>query len=73
MYISDPEDVLNLDIRYNEDYSRILATRFIIQTYKLADSNADKDMMEGLRTIARESKFNVTVFNPFFVFFDQVI
>ncbi|KAB7502771.1 Patched domain-containing protein 4 [Armadillidium nasatum] len=26
VYVSDPSDVLNLDIKYNEDYSRILAT-----------------------------------------------
>ncbi|MCL4125798.1 UNVERIFIED_CONTAM: hypothetical protein GTU68_044369 [Idotea baltica] len=30
-------------------------------------------MMEGLRAIAKNSKFNVTVFNPYFVFFDQFV
>ena len=72
VYVSDPNDVLNLDVRYNADYSRIEATRLVLQTYELKDSNDDKDMMQGLRKVAAESSFNVTVFNPYFVFFDQV-
>lgn len=57
---------------FNEDYTRIKASRFIIQTHKILDANDDKDMMEKLRQVARDSQFNVTVFNPFFIYFDQV-
>lgn len=72
MYLSGPANPFALDVTFNENYTRILASRFIIQTYQIADANADKDMMEALRKVALESKFNVTVFNPFFIFFDQV-
>lgn len=72
MYLSGPANPFALDVTFNENYTRIVASRFIIQTYQILDANADKDMMEDLRKVALESKFNVTVFNPFFIFFDQV-
>lgn len=72
VYLSGPANPFALDVTFNENYTRIVASRFIIQTYHIVDANADKDMMEQLRKVAAESKFNVTVFNPFFIFFDQV-
>ncbi|KAK8396858.1 hypothetical protein O3P69_005078 [Scylla paramamosain] len=73
IYLAGEANPYALDVTFNEDYTRIVASRFIIQTYQIKDANADKDMMEGLRKIASESKFNVTVFNPFFIFFDQYV
>ena len=70
--MGDKGDTNNLDVAFNEDYTRIIASRFVIQTYKIRDANEDKYMMETLRKVADESKFEVTVFNPFFIFFDQV-
>lgn len=57
---------------FNEDETRILASRFLIQTYQINDTNQDKDMMQALRNVADEAPFDVTVFHPYFVYFDQV-
>ncbi|XP_071540515.1 patched domain-containing protein 3-like isoform X2 [Panulirus ornatus] len=73
IYLSGPANPYAQDVTFNDDYTRIIASRFIIQTYKIRDANGDKDMMEQLRKVASESKFNVTVFNPFFIFFDQYV
>ncbi|XP_064118928.1 patched domain-containing protein 3-like isoform X2 [Macrobrachium nipponense] len=73
VYLSGPANPYTQDVAFNEDYTRIVASRFIIQTYKIMDANDDKDMMETLRKVAQDSPFNVTVFNPFFIFFDQFV
>lgn len=57
---------------YNKDYSRIVASRFFIQTKDIKDSNEDTQMMNRLREIAEKNPLNVTVFNPNFILFDQV-
>lgn len=72
IYLAGEANPYALDVTFNDDYTRIVASRFIIQTYQIKDANADKDMMEQLRKVAVDSPFNVTVFNPFFIFFDQV-
>lgn len=72
IYLSGPANIFAQDVAFNENYTRIKASRFIIQTHKILDANDDKDMMEKLRQVARDSPFNVTVFNPFFIYFDQV-
>ncbi|KAK6620311.1 hypothetical protein RUM44_006712 [Polyplax serrata] len=61
----------SLDVKFNEDESRILASRFMIQAVNITDGNHEKEMVQELRRIARESPLNVTVFHPYFVFFDQ--
>ena len=61
-----------MDINYNEDYTRITSTRFIIQAYEIKDTNADRDMMVELRKVAKEAPFNTEIYYPFFVLFDQV-
>ena len=61
-----------LDIRFNEDYSRIIASRFIIHTYEITDSIKEVEMVETFRNIAHNSPLEVSVFNPNFVLFDQV-
>lgn len=60
------------DVAYNDDYSRIVASRFFIQTKGVKDPSADTDMMNKLREVAKKSPLNVTVFNPRFILFDQV-
>lgn len=65
------------DIKLDENRTKILAARFIIQSGQIRDSNEERDMADGLREIARrhESRLNcsVTVFHPLFVFFDQFL
>jgi len=62
----------SLDIKFNDAGDRIIASRFLIQAVNITDGNQEKDMVEGLRKICRESPLNATVFHPYFVFFDQV-
>nr|XP_053643838.1 patched domain-containing protein 3-like [Cherax quadricarinatus]XP_053643839.1 patched domain-containing protein 3-like [Cherax quadricarinatus] len=71
LYLSGPANAFAADVRFNEEGTRIIASRFIIQSYNVTDGNADKDMMQEFRKVALDSKFNVTVFNPYFIFFDQ--
>ncbi|MCL4135334.1 UNVERIFIED_CONTAM: hypothetical protein GTU68_052017, partial [Idotea baltica] len=73
IYLSGEDNVYKLDVKFNYNLTRIVASRFIIQTYRIHNSNEDKDMMEGLRRIARESPLNVTVYHPLFIFFDQFV
>ncbi|XP_071446511.1 patched domain-containing protein 3-like isoform X1 [Hetaerina americana] len=61
----------SLDVKFNDDGSRIIASRFLIQAVNITDSNHEKEMVRALRQIAREASLNVTVFHPYFVFFDQ--
>lgn len=72
IYLSGEDNIYNMDVKFNDDYTRISAARFIIQAHKIRNSIEDKNMMEGLRKIANESPLNVTVYHPLFVFFDQV-
>jgi len=65
---------LSADFVLNENRTQILASRFIIQTVNITDSNTERDMAEHLREIAMEQPgLNVTVYHPFFVFFDQFL
>lgn len=62
----------SLDIKFNEDGSKIIASRFMIQAVNITDGNMEKEMVKELRRIAHESPLNISVFHPYFVFFDQV-
>lgn len=73
IYLPGPANPYAQDVTFNEDYTRIIASRFIIQTFEILDANDDKDMMETLRKVALDAPFNVTVFNPFFIYFDQFV
>lgn len=64
-------NAFSLDVKFSDDGSRILASRMMIQAVNISDANMEKDMVRDLRRIARESSLNVTVFHPYFVFFDQ--
>ncbi|XP_073969926.1 patched domain-containing protein isoform X2 [Rhodnius prolixus] len=61
----------SLDVKFNENQTKIIASRMMIQAVNISDGNMEKDMVRDLRRIARESSLNVTVFHPYFVFFDQ--
>jgi len=52
----------------------IIAARFVVQTENISDSNVERDMANDLRSIAaNQPGLNVTVYHPFFVFFDQFL
>ena len=62
------------DIRWNEDESEIVATRFVVQTKNIRDANMEKEMLLELRAIADEFRDDqLTIFNHLFIFFDQFI
>lgn len=67
-----PSNTFSLDVKFDQSESKIVASRFIIQAINITDGNVEKDMVSDLRRIARESPLNVTVYHPYFVFFDQV-
>ncbi|KAK9502160.1 hypothetical protein O3M35_012746 [Rhynocoris fuscipes] len=64
-------NAFSLDVKFNDNGTRIIASRMMIQAVNISDGNMEKDMVRDLRRIARESSLNVTVFHPYFVFFDQ--
>ncbi|KAL7644515.1 UNVERIFIED_CONTAM: hypothetical protein RMT77_005347 [Armadillidium vulgare] len=70
-YLVGSSNFRAFDVAYNKDYSRIVASRFFIQTKDIKDSNEDTQMMNRLREIAEKNPLNVTVFNPNFILFDQ--
>ncbi|XP_075237604.1 patched domain-containing protein [Lycorma delicatula] len=61
----------SLDVKFDETGKHIIASRFMIQAVNISDGNAEKDMVRELRRICHESSLNVSVFHPYFVYFDQ--
>jgi hypothetical protein len=62
----------SLDVKFNDDATRIIASRLLIQAVNISDTNGEKEMVRALRNICHQSPLNVSVFHPYFVFFDQV-
>lgn len=57
------------DIKFNEDGTEIIATRFVIQTHDIKDANEEKEMLIALREVADEFRDeNVSIFNQLFIF-----
>ncbi|KAG8179950.1 hypothetical protein JTE90_015400 [Oedothorax gibbosus] len=85
---SDPKDFLQIldvffnypllqifrqDVLFNEDKTAIKGTRYVIQAHNITDANKEKDMVLELRKIADNQPFPVTVFQQYFIYFDQFI
>ncbi|XP_018018957.2 patched domain-containing protein 3 [Hyalella azteca] len=60
------------DIVFSEDNSRIVASRCLVQSVNVMNAINDRRLMQDLRQWADESKFNVTVYHPLFIFFDHL-
>lgn len=70
----EPFSTFKKDIKFNENYTSIVASRCIIQTTNISDANMEKDMVIDLRRIADSyPDHHITVFHTLFVFFDQFI
>lgn len=65
--------VFKQDVLFNEDKTAIIGTRYVIQAYNIIDANKEKDMVLELRKIADSQPFDVTVFQQYFIYFDQFI
>ena len=63
---------MSLDVKFNENDDKIIGMRFLIQAVNISGTEHEKEMVGTLREICRKSPLNVTVFHPYFVFFDQV-
>lgn len=66
-----PANPFSLDVKFNDNGTKILASRFMVQVINITDTNHEKEMLHDLRAICKEAPINVTIFNPYFVFFDQ--
>lgn len=66
-----PGNPFSLDVKFNENETRIEASRFLIQAINITDTNHEKQMVKDLRDICKSAPVNVTIFHPYFVFFDQ--
>ncbi|XP_044732551.1 patched domain-containing protein 3 isoform X2 [Chrysoperla carnea] len=66
-----PSNPFSLDVKFDETGTKIIASRFLIQAVNINDTNHEKEMVRALRDICKAAPLNVTVFHPYFVFFDQ--
>lgn len=67
-----PANPFSLDVKFNEDGDKIVASRFLIQAVNISGTNHEKEMVKVLRDVVAQSPLNASVFHPYFVFFDQV-
>lgn len=67
-----PLSSFSLDVKFNEDNTKITAMRFMVQAVNISGTNHEKEMVQAIRQICEDSPLNASVFNPYFVFFDQV-
>lgn len=72
-YLSTGLTQYSEDVDFSEDGLSIIGARFMIQGAKIYDSNQEQIFVEELRAVCHGSPFNVTVFHPFFIFFDQFL
>lgn len=59
------------DVKFNENKTKIIASRFLVQALNITDTNHEKVMVADLRHLVHESSLNASIFHPYFVFFDQ--
>ena len=72
-FLYSPPNPYQLDIKLAEDGApAIVASRFLVQSKDLRDANDEKVFVQEIRAVCEQSKFNVTVFHPYFIYFDQV-
>jgi len=64
---------LPLNVKLSDDKSNITATRFMLQSGNVKDAMMDMEFTRSLRKVADASSLNVTVYSPFFPYFDQYI
>lgn len=66
-----PANPFSLDVDFNKEGDKIVASRFLIQAVNISGTNHEKEMVQALRKIVANSPLNASVFHPYFVFFDQ--
>lgn len=68
-----PAERFKNDIIFNENYTEITASRFLIQTKHTGDFNEAKFMLLDLRNIVKNASFPVLLSQFFFPFYDQFL
>lgn len=58
-------------MKFNEDDTKIIASRFLVQALNITDTNHEKRMVKDLRQLVHDSPLEASIFHPYFVFFDQ--
>ncbi|KAF2366095.1 Protein patched/dispatched [Trinorchestia longiramus] len=71
-FLAGEQNNFVLDVAFNEDSTRIIASRFIVQSVDVMDAVSDRKLLQDLRRWADESPFEITVFHPLYLFFDQL-
>lgn len=61
------------DVDFSDDGKHIIGARFMIQGTKIYDANQEKAFVEELRAVCAATSYEVYVFHPYFIYFDQVI
>lgn len=61
------------DVNFNLDFTRILSSRFYLQTIDITNSMRQGDMMKQMRQLARSSGLPITAFSPPFIYFEQFV
>ncbi|XP_023324202.1 patched domain-containing protein 3 [Eurytemora carolleeae] len=59
------------DVVFSPDKKSILASRFFLQSSRIRDAKEDVHFLKTVREIVDSAPFNVTIFHPFFQYFDQ--
>ena len=75
-FYKDSKSQYRLDIAYNEDMTRIIASRFLIQGQNVDTTIDEEEMVLEIRDICRQfsdDNFKAIVFNSYFLFTDQYL
>jgi len=51
----------------------IVGSRFLLQGWNIRNANDEAAVVKELRAVCDASPYNVTVFNPYFIYFDQFL
>lgn len=71
-FLAGSGNLHRLDVKFSADKKHIVASRFLVQAVDVLDAVSDRRLLQDLRDIADESPFNITVFHPYYMLFDQV-
>lgn len=66
-----PNNTFSLDVKFDDSEQHIIASRFMIQAVNVSGTNQEKAVVKKLRQVCQDSPLNASVFQPYFVFFDQ--
>jgi len=74
IFMEEAEDFpISADVKFSENGSEIVASRFFLQTERIEDAQAELAMLLDMRRVLASTSFSfeVLLFNPFFFIFDQ--